>query len=424
MDEQNQLDQILSNLLNDQVNFSTKSAPPQTSETKSFKTWDAQTGSHGEVAFRVPLNVSTKSKSVSDETSSKPYIPKSAFTYTPPSPEFSKSHKIEMSSKSQTLPYRTDYDSRYNTDSYSYKADSSQKKSHMEQEHSPSWLDEQKQKLRYKQEGGDERHMQDKMLVQELKTAQNKYYTKRAENEADEKTVMNSYHTSPPPLSNGPSSQPNYSYTVSRTHTYSTSDPSPTGISHHDYMGDSQTSHSSKSYSTESRSYGSSLANKPPPSPVLQRSMMPTSAPPVPPPPRASSRDFMQQQQQQQQQQQNQQRVRSSSSSSWQSHNRPLNRQHSDSAYERDLQVDRQPFSYTASPPVHSPRSFSPTQQSYQSNSWRVQNSTQQVGRDNVDFGIVPPISPPKPTVTEVKSPDGKKQHYVTEVFVHRGGSK
>jgi hypothetical protein len=102
---------------------------------------------------------------------------------------------------------------------------------------------------------------QEKQLVDELRSAQNKYFTKRAQNEAEEQAVMNSFqNTSPPPMSNGPTSG-NYSYSMKKTHTFST-DKSPEPVITYP-SGDS--SFSTTTYRTESHS------NKPPPPPGQQR---------------------------------------------------------------------------------------------------------------------------------------------------------
>lgn len=126
-----------------------------------------------------------------------------------------------------------------------------------------------------------------------------------------------------------------------------------------------QDQHYNTSYSTssymESRSYGDKRSNKPPPSPTMQRSVQPAPAPapaPAPIPARTSSKEYM--------------RTRSNSSSSnWQQQQqqqtvqqqRPLQRQQSDTLYDRNRDVEHiMPRSYGSnqSTPPHSPRAVSP----------------------------------------------------------------
>lgn len=119
-----------------------------------------------------------------------------------------------------------------------------------------------------------------------------------------------------------------------------------------------QDQHYNTSYTTssymESRSYGDKKSNKPPPSPTMQRSL-PVQQAPAPVPARSSSKEYM--------------RTRSNSSSNWQQQQtvqqpqRPLQRQQSDTLYDRNREVEHiQPRSYgsTQSTPPLSPRAISP----------------------------------------------------------------
>ncbi|XP_076088670.1 tensin-3-like isoform X15 [Mytilus galloprovincialis] len=229
VDEQKELDMILSDLLNDQVFVTSPKSPPKSShsssnDTRTFRTYDTERGPDGkltyrtaEVNYKVPEQQQT-SYSYSTRTfndDSKTYVPPNAFSYTPASPELARRTE---SSKTTTLPYsvRTDYEHQ-NGDQFSYSrsdADNS------------SWLQQQQQKLRERKDSkSEERQQQEKQLVDELRSAQNKYFTKRAQNEADEQAVMQTsfqQNMSPPPtMSNGPTTG-NYSYSMKKTHTFST----------------------------------------------------------------------------------------------------------------------------------------------------------------------------------------------------------
>ena len=161
---------------------------------------------------------------------------------------------------------------------------------------------------------------------------------------------------------------------------------------------------SSQMITTENRSYGDqrSLSNKPPPSPTLQRAMTPTQ--PVAPPVRTSSKEFM--------------RSRSNSSSSWQPQQqytaRPLQRQTSETLFDRDPQA--YPPAYPPYSGSHSPSALSPPQSALQQASFTTYRTIQHVHDDAVDREHTAMVSAPHP-----KPPPQTQQHYVTEVFVHRG---
>ena len=98
----------------------------------------------------------------------------------------------------QTLPYsKTEFEKKYETQSYSYHTlDGTQVRP--DSDMSASWLAAQQEKLRAKQ---DVRSPQEKQLVAELRSAQNKYYTRRTQSEAEEQAVMDTYRQ---PIQNGP----------------------------------------------------------------------------------------------------------------------------------------------------------------------------------------------------------------------------
>ncbi|XP_053386052.1 tensin-3-like isoform X4 [Mercenaria mercenaria] len=420
LDEQTQLDQILSDLLNDQAFVSQKSSPG----TRSFKTVEEHTSpegnivvQRGDVTYKVPevrsekhYSVKTESKTITDDK----YKPVNAFTYTPSSPEMSRSPQ------SPKAPYRTDYENNYRKESYNYQTNGPSSLS--DGEHSLSWLQQQQAKLREKSSERDpSRHRNEQMLIEELKKSQtqNKYFQKRAQSE-DESSKVSS------PLQNGPVSP--YSYTVSRTHTYNTEkSPSDTSFRPHDTL---PVAASHTTYITEQTASSSSkVSNKPPPSPILQRSVTSTvSTAPVPPPQRTSSRDYMQHQhQQQQQQQQTRNRTYSGggyqqASTSWRSetHTQPrvIQRHHSETAYDRD-HFERESRQQYRTPPL-SPRSVSPhTFQSYKT-------VYKTIHHDEPDFSQPQPIEVQieKQTQKEQQTvqQDANKPHYITEVIVQRTG--
>ncbi|KAL4217472.1 Tensin-3 [Mactra antiquata] len=429
LDEQTQLDQILSDLLNDQAFVSQKSAPG----TRSFKTVEEHTSPEGnvvvqrsDVTYKLPevrsekhYTVKTETKTVQDDK----YKPVNAFTYTPSSPEMSRSFEPLRSPQSPKAPYRTDYENNYKKESYSYQSNGPSSLSDGE---SLSWLQQQQAKLREKSTERDpHRQRNEQMLIQELKKSQtqNKYFQKQSQSEDESSTKVSS------PLQNGPTSP--YSYTVSRTHTYNTEkSPTENGFRPHDTL---PVAASHTTYITE-QTTSSKVSNKPPPSPNLQRTVTPTlSSPPVPPPQRTSSRDYMQHQTQQQQQQQQQTRNRSysggayqQSTSSWktETHTQPrvVQRHNSESAYDREhyerQHESRQQFK---TPPL-SPRSVSPhTFQNYKT-------VYKTIHHDEPDFSQPQPVEvkiekqTQKEQQTVQQQQEVNKPHYITEVIVQRTG--
>ncbi|XP_052719179.1 tensin-3-like isoform X3 [Crassostrea angulata] len=224
LDEQTQLDDILSNLLNDQVISPKSGASTMSKETRTFRTYETHTGADGktvhqnaEVTYKLPGEVKEERHyTVKTEKSTSPYMPTKAFSYTT-SPEMAR--KFD-SPKSNTLPYKTDYDNRYQSDLSSSSYSTMQNGKTVSD--TDSWLQQQQKKLRDKKDYKDDfRVQQEKKLVEELRSAQNRYMTKRAQSEEEASSVKNSS------LSNGPASAPphGYSYSMSRTHAYSTEKP-------------------------------------------------------------------------------------------------------------------------------------------------------------------------------------------------------
>ncbi|XP_048774489.1 tensin-1-like isoform X3 [Ostrea edulis] len=340
LDEQTQLDDILSNLLNDQVISPKSGSSTMSKETRTFRTFETHTGPDGkmahqsaEVTYKLPGEVKEERHyTVKTEKSSSPYMPTKAFSYTT-SPEMAR--KFD-SPKSNTLPYKTDYDNRYQSDmSSSY---STMQNGKMVPE-SDSWLQQQQKKLRDKKDYKDDvRVQQEKKLVEELRSAQNRYMTKRAQSEEEAACVKNSS------LSNGPASAPpqGYSYSMSRTHTYSTEKPPGT-------------------FSSGDSTFDSRVTKPTSPTRGLQTKVIlqPASAP-ISPPLRSSSKNFMQ-------------RSRTLSNSAVDGKGpQKLLRQSSDVTFDRkdDIQppVIRQ---ITITTPPRSPRPFSPT---YQTSTYRYSN--------------------------------------------------
>ncbi|XP_060075755.1 uncharacterized protein LOC132555421 [Ylistrum balloti] len=414
LDEQTQLDMILSDLLNDSVFVSPQSPPKSgansvSKDTRTFRTYDTQSTPDGktmyqtaEVTYKIPGGYKEERNYSMTKTEEKSYVPKNAFSYTsgPTSPELQR--KAE-SPKTHSLPYRTDYDNRYysnNESTFNRTMDSSRSMSPNEQ--TSSWLQEQQQKLRQRKDSKDEKTVQqERQLVEELKTAQNKYFMKRAHNQAEEQATMDTYRSasSPPPVANGPVSS---SYTVTQNHTYSTDRSAHEPVrsfSPPSFTGDSF-------YSTSYKSTSTSSTQKPPPSPGQQRAPPPITSP-VTPPVRTSSKDFMQ-------------RSRNTSTSSWQGR-----------VGSKEPEQDIKPAvirAISVTTPPQSPRPFSPVQkqQTYQVSSTRTMVEQQPPQRDQqIDIQMTLPVhAPTKTKVTEVQEfshPEGqKKSHYITEVYVHR----
>ncbi|XP_033727865.1 LOW QUALITY PROTEIN: uncharacterized protein LOC117317245 [Pecten maximus] len=414
LDEQTQLDMILSDLLNDSVFVSSPQSPPKSGansvskDTRTFRTYDTQSTPDGktmyqtaEVTYKIPGGYKEERNYTMTKTEEKSYVPKNAFSYTsgPTSPELQR--KAE-SPKTHSLPYRTDYDNRYysnNESTFNRTMDSSRSMSPNEQ--TSSWLQEQQQKLRQRKDSKDEKTVQqERQLVEELKTAQNKYFMKRAHNQAEEQATMDTYRTSPPPVSNGPVSS---SYVVTQNHSYSTDRSAHEPVrsfSPPNFTGDSFFNSSYKSTSTSS-------TQKPPPSPGQQRAPPPLTSP-VTPPVRSSSKDFMQ-------------RSRNTSTSSWQGR-----------VGQKEPEQDIKPAVIRAisiTTPPQSPRPFSPVQkqQTYQVSTTRttVEKQQPQQRDQNLDIQMTLPVHAPTKTkiteVQEVSHPEGqKKSHYITEVYVHR----
>ncbi|ESO86284.1 hypothetical protein LOTGIDRAFT_167326 [Lottia gigantea] len=393
LDETTQLDNLLEDLLNQQNYISSPSSPKNqdaktiTTTTRTFTTYsptDSQKSpdrvaiQRAEVSYKLPGTRAEENRqllisSSLDEVDKKPSgIPRNAFTYTPTSPrDQSKTYhtlerdmmKTESNMKTHTLPYRTDYDNKHN-DSYYHTLDSSHFKS--DNETTSSWLQQQQSKLQSKRDHGDFRSQQEKQLVSELKNAQNKFYSRRAQSESDEMEFMDNYRGQNGPIS-PTSAQVSYAPQPPRR-AYSTDG----------FFPEAPGTYTTHTMTTESRSYGSkSTSNKPPPSPTQQQRFQPV-APPV----RTSSKDYM--------------RARSNSSSSWHPQ-----------ANEPDPQIIPRSYSSSHSTPPRSPRALSPT---------GPHSTTTYTTYRTMTSPEIPPQPKPQPPKVE--------KHYVTEVFVHRAGGE
>ncbi|KAK6166364.1 hypothetical protein SNE40_023079 [Patella caerulea] len=395
LDETTQLDNLLQDLLNQQNYISGPSSPSSkgqdaktiTTTTRTFTTYsptDSQKSpdrvaiQRAEVSYKLPgtkeENRQLLISSSLDEVDRKPSgIPRNAFTYTPTSPrDQSKSYqsleremRTESNVKTHTLPYRTDYENKQN-DSYYHTLDGSHFSSNKsDNESSNVWLQQQQHKLQSKKDHGDFRSLQEKQLVSELKNAQNKYYTRRAQSESDEQDFMDTSYRS----FNGP---------ISPTTAPATYGPPRRAYSTDGFFPDAPENrqhYTTQSVTTETRSFGSkSTSNKPPPSPTQQRFQ------PVAPPVRTSSRDYM--------------RSRSNSSSSW----------HPQAQSEPDPQIIPRSYSSSHSTPPRSPRALSPT---------GPHSTTTYTTYRTLTGPEKPKPAPPPP-----------EKHYVTEVFVHRAGGE
>lgn len=344
----------------------------------------------------------------------KAYIPKNAFTYTPAAEQSQNYTTTETvrSSHTHTLPYRTDYENRYN-EGYSYhtldgpKMSTSKSDSDMPY----SWLQQQQLKLRAMKDGHDKkRTQQEMMLVQELKSAQTKYITKRAESDTDERATQEIFNASSPPLlMNGPVSPPRSQGVTSQTyHVYKTerSQSQPTKLQ--PLPDDSVFDSYFETHNTQNREnnivFGASkpLSNKPPPSPTTVRAITPT-LPIIPPVRSSSSKDAVH-------------RTRTTTTNTsreWQASERPLQRQNSDTSFDRSRKNVIHARSHT---PPGSPRSLSPTGQSYQTTTYRTYRT---MGDNNYGFDTVPAQR------TRHESLETQpRMHYVTEVFIHRTGGE
>ncbi|BFZ22154.1 hypothetical protein BsWGS_25192 [Bradybaena similaris] len=392
---------------------------------------------HAEVSYKVPgqgevkdhYTIAADPTDVLDTSSGRPSqsyhpkgVPTNAFSYTSgiSSSQQTSSQRAEvvehevirsqpargLQSPPSHPSYRPEYEPKFETTPASYQYSSLD-------EDTNSWLAQQQQKLKNFKEGRDSsgRTEQEKKLVNELRYAQNKYYTRRDHTEEEERVAVDSRERQT--LHNGPTSPERVttSYIIPQRSQSSTV---VDGLWPQDQYYN--TSYSTSSYS-ESRSFGDKKSNKPPPSPTMQRSQ-PTSSVPMPVPARTSSKDYM--------------RTRSSSSSSsWQQQQqqqpplpqqRTLQRQQSDTLYDRNRDVEHiQPRSYgsTHSTPPLSPRAISPSgahstttyttyrtidrQRDAQEEMLRAKRAPQQQQAP-------PPQQPP----TQIN------HHYITEVFVHR----
>lgn len=446
VEERSQLDELLSDLLSDQVIVTSPTSPrspssPQQNTMKGAKTVTTTTHTYhtfsgtdshaggrspadkvliqrAEVTYKVPgVGEEKQHYTIAGEPPDleKPRRPaEDAFSYSSTSSshvdqsrrfqslerDVNRSERVinvqqSPPARTQTLPYRTDYENRYNV------SESQQHYNTLDSDQA-SWLQQQQQKLQRKRDGRDStgRTEQEKQLVNELKFAQDRYFIQRSASEADEKAAMDSYRQAP--MHNGPlsaSTMPaNYA-------------PPPRGFGGE--SGHFSTYSQSQSQFVESH-FGDRSSNKPPPSPTLQRSVPPTSMP-VQPPARSSSKDYM--------------RTRSHSSShAWQTSppaNRPLERQYSETLLDRDHMTGLQaPRRASSSTPPRSPVPVGPsattTYTTYRTIHKEVHDEP--IARPQMQPAVAaPPVHAPPPQ----QPPANQSQHnYITEVFVHRVGDR
>lgn len=243
-----------------------------------------------------------------------------SYTYRPISPQQSyRTESVRTTSPSPIRspsprvhnPYNVGYENREYRSSY---------ETHAGEE--PSWLQQQQMKLRARREGREiedlnKRTAQEKLLVAELKNAQKGYQVRRTHSESEERPVVESYtsrYVTRTEASKG-SSQPNGPLVHHYRHTSEPRDLRTT---------ESHTEKKSVSVQQQPISYTvtitpgqqrdkhqGAITTKPPPSPGPVRSPSPIA------PSRSSSREVMK-------------------SRTWQSHNRPLARQRSDTSYDRE----------------------------------------------------------------------------------------
>ncbi|XP_059162032.1 tensin-1-like isoform X3 [Physella acuta] len=353
-------------------------------------------------------------------------VPTNAFSYTSGISQQSSSQRAEViehdvfrspvmqgvqSTPSSNVSYRTEYEQKLDTSSPSYSYNSLDGDTN-------SWLAQQQQKLKNFKEGRDSsgRTEQEKKLVNELRFAQNKYYTRRTQSEEEERAIMDSYNRQA--LHNGPLSPERVTQTYAPQRSASTSAVDAPWPQDQHY----NTSYSTSSY-MESRSYGDKRSNKPPPSPTMQRSVQPAPAP-APVPARTSSKEYM--------------RTRSNSSSSnWQQQTvnqqqqKPLQRQQSDTLYDRNREVEHiLPRSYGSnqSTPPHSPRAISPvgpisttTYTTYRTiDRQREERQRERQEEMNRAMRVQQQQAPPPQQPPPQQPPTQINHHYITEVFVHR----
>ena len=434
LDEQTQLDLILSDLLNEQAFVSSPTSPKSASgkETRTFRTYDTHTSPGGktsyqtaEVTYKIPGGYKEEKTTVTRSEEKQAYVPPNAFSYTT-SPELARKAN---SPKTQTLPYRTDYDNRYNDSSYRTMESS---RSMSPTDTTASWLQEQQHKLRQRKDSKSEMQVeQERQLVEELKSAQNKFISQKAQKQQEEKITMDTFNkvSSPPrvvsPVANGPVTT--YNYQVSRNNnSYSNEKPQPNASAVNvswppvNYNPGDLTSYSTTTYRTETKSGG---VTKPPPSPGQTRQIIYPA--PVSPPARSSSKDYMQ-------------RNRTTSNSSWQggsSNTNSLNRQYSD-RYDVDIRPPVVKTITITTPPL-SPR-LSPKQQNQNQiqNTYKV-NTVQRINtiqpspvttrREFVQSNTSMHHAPTKTKTTEVQELDHtdghKNSNYITEVYINRSPS-
>ncbi|XP_074662708.1 tensin-3-like [Tubulanus polymorphus] len=364
-DEQSELDAILADLLGGQTLISTvpiTSTADSESKSYSYNTSSKKTVPQSETVHQ------TYSFSENRTQSGRPLSPQ----HFSMERTFQRVAKDDLDAgKLSTLPYRIECSG----DDDPFVSEHVLPRSYSSGDTTLSWLHQQQQKLRYRRDS--ERTDQEKQLVQELKNAQTRLITKREMNEAEERAVFDHYSPAFEPSPNEGIST--YSRVEKRYETQGSpfrSSPGPYSItyttaghgSNPNLSIDSQVHHqptvTTDSYATVIVG-GLGQTSKPPPSPAQQQQQQlqqqqqyvqqttHTSAPtsPVAPVRGSSSRDAVL-------------RTRSNTvRNEWQSHSRPLQRQRSDTSFDRDRPVSFRSSRHSSPSrsPQNSPRSQSPT---------------------------------------------------------------
>jgi hypothetical protein len=212
-----------------------------------------------------------------------------------------------------------------------------------------AWLEQQQQKLTMRRRSR-ERTPQERQLVKELQSAQDKLLSKRAQSNAEEQAILDTYNHNDADLS-GYMSDPEGSsrkYFSKVQKRYRTTDgPGSYNTIQNVYSTSSYTTYTSSVNSTSymptsaTETYsqvGPTPTTKPPPSPVMQRSNFGNTPPSPMVPTRTSSKDAVS-------------RSRSLNRSEWTTYQQSLQHQNSEPSY------DRSPYKVS---PTHSPRSQSP----------------------------------------------------------------
>ncbi|XP_013414657.1 tensin-1 isoform X4 [Lingula anatina] len=372
IDEQKQLDDILSELLGESALLP---SAPQVTTTRDGNNWTTSERSVSQSEDGRSKSIMETSKTFSNpdpytrsetttvkKMSYTTYDPSvehavvedhrgrsSSYTYRPISPQQSSMVESRVRSPSPVrspTPTKTFESQTYRT--YDTRSTSSS-------EEPMSWLQQQQAKLKARREGRDlldleRRTVQEKQLVAELKNAQNRYQVRRRQSESDEQAVIESYRkaekrenvfqngpVSPQPVS--PKSEP-WVYRPPERYRPPSAPPEP----YRRQMSPESTYKAEKSVfvqSTNPVSYTVTITpgkQKPPPIGTIATKPPRPTSPSIPA--RTSSRNVM-------------------SMRHWQSHGKPLRRQASDTSHDRERPM-KWSSQGTQTPPSTPPRTASP----------------------------------------------------------------